>query len=86
MLVYDELLYYEIAFSFVDIPKQVDLFEEFICDHSNISVSRVLDIGCGPSQQLREFSQRGYETVGLDMSPEMLAYLEEKTGEAGVKV
>ena len=86
MPVYDAPLYYEIAFSFVDVPRQVDLFEKFIQDYSNIPVRRVLDIGCGPSQQLREFAVRGYEAVGLDRSPKMLVYLEEKAGEVGVRV
>jgi len=86
MPVYDEPLYYEIAFSFVDVPRQVDLFEKFIKEYSNIPVRRVLDIGCGPSPQLREFSRRGYEAVGLDSSPQMLAYLKEKAGEEGVRV
>jgi SAM-dependent methyltransferase len=86
MPVYDEPLYYEIAFGFVDVPKQIDLFEKFIQDYSGIPVSRVLDIGCGPSQQLRDFARRGYEAVGLDRSPQMLAYLEAKAGEEGVAV
>ena len=86
MPVYDEPLYYEIAFGFVEVPKQIDLFEKFIKEYSIIPVSRVLDIGCGPSQQLREFARRGYEAVGLDRSPQMLAYLEEKAREEGIGV
>lgn len=80
MPVYDEPVYYEIAFSFVDIPMQVDLFEKFIHKYSNIPVRRVLDIGCGPSQQLRELARKGYEAVGLDRSPQMLTYLKERLG------
>ena len=53
MPVYDEPLYYEIAFSFMDSAKQADLFEEFIEKHSGIEVKRFLDIGCGPVLQLR---------------------------------
>lgn len=86
MPVYDEPVYYEIAFSFVDIPRQIDLIEKFIHKYSNIPVRRILDIGCGPSQQLREFTRRGYEAVGLDRSPQMLAYLKEKTREVGGRV
>jgi SAM-dependent methyltransferase len=86
MPVYDEPLYYEIAFGFVDVPKQIDLFEKFIQRYSNIPVRRVLDIGCGPSLQLRELARRGYEAVGLDRSPQMLAYLKDKAGEEGVSV
>jgi SAM-dependent methyltransferase len=83
---YDEPLYYEIAFSFMDSAKQADLFEEFIEKHSGIEVKRFLDIGCGPALQLRELARRGYETIGLDRSPEMLDYLKEKAGEEGIVI
>jgi SAM-dependent methyltransferase len=86
MPVYDEPRYYEIAFSFVDIPRQVDLFEAFIEEYSRSDVRRVLDIGCGPAQQLREMIKRGYEGVGLDRSPQMLGYLAERAEEKGVAV
>lgn len=49
MPVYDEPLYYESAFSFVDAEKQVDLFEKFIKAHSRIKVKKFPDIGCGPA-------------------------------------
>ncbi len=86
MPVYDRPLYYEIAFSFVDPVRQVDLFEEFIGRYSEIDVRRFLDLGCGPSLQLREIARRGYGAVGLDRSPEMLRYLREKAGEKGLRV
>jgi SAM-dependent methyltransferase len=86
MPVYDRPLYYEIAFSFIDPVKQVDLFEEFIGRYSEIEVRRFLDLGCGPSLQLREIARRGYGAVGLDRSPEMLRYLREKAGEEGLSV
>ena len=53
MPVYNEPLYYEIAFSFMNSAKQADLFKEFIEKHSGIAVKRFLDIGCGPVLQLR---------------------------------
>ncbi len=84
--VYNEPLYYEIAFSFVDASKQVDLFEKFIDNYSKVKVRRVLDIACGPSLQLREIAKRGYEAIGLDLSPQMLEYLKRKAKEEGVKI
>jgi len=86
MTVYSHPLYYEIAFSFVDAKKQVDLFERFIKKYSKIEVRRFLDIGCGPSLQLREIARRGYEAVGLDLSFEMLEYLKSRAKEEGLKV
>lgn len=84
--VYGKPLYYEIAFSFIDAKKQVDLFERFIKKYSKIKVKRFLDIGCGPSLQLREIAKRGYEAVGLDSSSEMLKYLEKRAKEEGLRI
>ncbi len=73
--IYNEPFYYEIAFDFVDIAGQIDLFEIFIREYSHIEVKRFLDICCGPSLQLREIARRGYQVVGLDLSGRMLHYL-----------
>lgn len=83
---YKHPLYYEIAFSFFDVKKQVDCFEKIIRDFSKVKVRRFLDVACGPSFQLRELARRGYACVGLDSSPEMLAYLREKAEEEGLKI
>jgi len=79
-------LYYEIAFGFVDVVRQVDLFEKFIEKHSKIGARRFLDIGCGPALQLREIARRGYEAVGLDASSQMLDYLRERGEEEGTEI
>jgi len=86
MEIYKHPLYYEIAFSFFDPKQQVDCFEKIIEKFSKINVKRFLDIACGPSLQLREIAKRGYETVGLDSSLEMLAYLQQKAKEEGIKI
>lgn len=86
MGIYRNALYYEIAFSFFDVKQQVDAFEGIIKRFSGREVKRVLDVACGPSLQLRELAKRGYEAVGLDSSPEMLAYLRKKAKEEGVKI
>jgi SAM-dependent methyltransferase len=86
MEVYKEPLYYEIAFSFINPKKQMELFEEFIEEFSEIRVKRFLDIGCGPGLQLREIAKRGCEAVGLDLSPPMLEYLEERAKEESIEI
>jgi SAM-dependent methyltransferase len=86
MDVYKRPLYYEIAFSFFDVKKQVDTFEEVIKKFSKIRVERFLDVACGPSLQLRELARRGYGAVGLDLTPEMLEYLSKKAEEEGLKI
>jgi len=84
--IYKHPLYYEIAFSFFDVKKQVDAFELVIKEYSKIKVRRFLDIACGPSLQLREIARRGYEGVGLDSTPEMLNYLSERAKEEGLTI
>jgi SAM-dependent methyltransferase len=86
MELYRQPLYYEIAFGFVDPREQVDCFERIIDEFSRIRVNRFLDIACGPSLQLKEIARRGYETVGLDLYPEMLAYLRKKSREEGLRI
>ena len=86
MEVYKQPLYYEIAFSYFDPKKQVDCFERIIRKFSTIEVRRFLDLGCGPSLQLREIARRGYEAIGLDLSSEMLDYLRKKSKEEGTKI
>jgi SAM-dependent methyltransferase len=75
---YRQPLYYEIAFSFFDAPKQVDLIERFVRLHGRRDVRTVLDIACGPSLQLREFARRSYACIGLDLNREMLDYVKSK--------
>jgi len=86
MKIYKMPLYYEVAFGFVDVKKQLALFEEFIERKSKIEVKRFLDIGCGPSRQLRELAKRGHEAVALDSCREMLKYLKDKAAASGVSI
>jgi SAM-dependent methyltransferase len=86
MDMYKNPRYYEIAFSFFDVKKQVDAFELIIKKFSKIKVKRFFDIACGPSLQLREIAKRGYDAVGLDSSPHMLRYLSEKAQEEGLRI
>ena len=86
MQTYNRPLYYEIAFSFVDPKKQVDLFEKLIKKYGKAKAGGFLDIGCGPGPQLLELAKRGYEAVGLDKSAAMLGYLREKAKKEGLKI
>ena len=76
--VYGNPRYYEIAMSFRDIAAEVDIFEQAIKQYSHIAVATVLELGCGPAPHLAELSQRKYQYVGLDLSPEMLAHAQQK--------
>lgn len=86
MSIYKHPLYYEVAFSFFDVKKQIDAFEAIIEKFSKTKVKRFLDVACGPSLQLRELARRGYKTVGLDIAPEMLAYLSDRAKEERLRI
>jgi len=86
MEIYRNPAYYDIAFSFFDVKKQADTFGVIIKKFSKIRVRRLLDLACGPSLQLRELAKRGYETVGLDSSPQMLRHLSGKAKQEGLRI
>ena len=83
---YDHPFYYEVAFGFRDISREVGFFEQCIKKFSKIKVEKVLDIGCGPSPYMLELAKHGYAFVGLDLSKAMLEYSLEKARKAGIKV
>ncbi|NUM52604.1 MAG: class I SAM-dependent methyltransferase [Candidatus Hydrogenedentes bacterium] len=77
--VYDSPEYYEIAFSYRDIAREVDVFEECTRRYSRVRVSRVLEICCGHAPHMEELSRRGYHYIGLDRSETMLARATERS-------
>ena len=83
---YDCPKYYEIAFSFRDIPAEVNVFEECFRHSSNIPVKTVLELGCGNCPHMEELTKRGYKYNGLDLSEAMLDYSKQKASRIGVNV
>jgi SAM-dependent methyltransferase len=81
--VYQHPKYYELAFSFRDIPAEVDVFEAVIKRYSRIPVGRMLELGCGPAPHLPELARRGYTYVGVDLSQPMLAYAQQRAASLG---
>jgi SAM-dependent methyltransferase len=72
--IYDQPRYYEIAFSFRDIPSEVDTFEKCFEMYAGLPVKSVLEVGCGNCPHMVELLRRGYTFTGLDISEAMLAY------------
>jgi len=71
---YDYPEYYEIAFSFRDIPAEVNLFEQCFERFARIPVKSVLELACGNCPHLEELARRGYAFTGLDTNRAMLDY------------
>ncbi|NWG10828.1 class I SAM-dependent methyltransferase [Candidatus Bathyarchaeota archaeon] len=83
---YDYPFYYDVAFSFRDISREVDFFEQCIQKFSKVKVRKVLDVGCGHSPYTQELAKRGYAFTGLDLSKAMLDYSMEKSRKAGIEI
>ncbi len=72
--VYDSPRYYEIAFSYRDVKREVDFIEEVISKYSRTPVRSVLELAAGSSPYMLEFSGRGYKYVGIELNKRMVAY------------
>ena len=53
----------------VDVHGEADLVDQLL----NAPGSRVLDAGCGTGRLAIELARRGYDTVGVDVDPDLLA-------------
>ena len=51
---------------------------EIINKTSPTSSSKILDIGCGTGNQVVNFGSKGYEVLGIDISPSMIKKAKEK--------
>ena len=67
--------YYEIAFGFRDLVKEVDFFEAAFKVFSRSKGKRVLELASGTSPYLGEWHRRGYQYTGLDTSREMIRFV-----------
>lgn len=76
--IYDYPLYYEIAFSFVNLDKQLQFFANLIQNFGRKKLKNILDICCGPSYQLTKYAEMGFFVAGLDNNKKMLSYLDDK--------
>ena len=70
---------YEVAFSYRDILAELAVFNTLIDRHSDIPVSNVLELGCGPAPYVEALTQHGYAYTGLDLSQVMLQYARHRT-------
>src|SRR5262245_39989264 len=51
-----------------------------------VTPGKLIDLGCGTGRSLAEFSSRGFECVGVDLSRESLAVAAKRTGNAAPPV
>lgn len=77
-MLYDHPQYYEVAFSFRDIPREASLLDTCIRSFSKIPVQSVFEIACGPAPHAGELARLGYHYTGLDNNSIMLTYARNK--------
>ncbi|MCL4506486.1 MAG: class I SAM-dependent methyltransferase [Chloroflexi bacterium] len=66
---------YDIAFGDRDFSTECDFLAWCMKTHGQCTAQPVfLEVACGPARHAREFARRGWRSVGLDMSTDMLTY------------
>ena len=73
-MIYDHPQYYEIAFSFRDIPREAAFLGACARRYSDVKVRRMLEIACGFAPHAGALTALGYRYVGLDINQQMLDY------------
>jgi SAM-dependent methyltransferase len=66
-----------------DYAAECDLIERLFHRYSHNSVSSVLDLGCGTGNHAFPVSRRGYDVVGVERAPGMLAVAQARLSESG---
>lgn len=77
-MIYDYPEYYEVAFSFRDIPRETAFIDACIRRFSEIEVKRVLEVACGTAPHAGELARLGYRYIGLDNNRNMLDHATDK--------
>ncbi|HKE64749.1 MAG TPA: class I SAM-dependent methyltransferase, partial [Micromonosporaceae bacterium] len=80
--IYDAALGYEIAFSYRDVPAEVNALVRL----TGREPASVLEICAGPAEHAVECARRGWRATGVDQSPSMLDRARENAASAGVTV
>ena len=57
---------------------ECDFIEAALRAYGPPESTRLLDVGCGSGRHMRVLAGRGFQLTGVDVSPEMVAYVEEQ--------
>ena len=75
---------YDVAFGW-DLTMELDFLEGCLREHAGV-VQRIVEPACGTGRVLESLAKRGYEVLGYDLSPEMVAYAGERLRVSGGRV
>jgi SAM-dependent methyltransferase len=81
---YDDPALYELAFSYRDVPAEVDVLEAWYERRRRAPARRVLELAAGPAAHAIEFAGRGCKVTAVDLSPVMCSYASRRAHGAGV--
>ena len=80
---YSKAKYYDIAFSFKNVPEENQAVLDTFLRHNKRNATSFLDIGAGPASNAIEMAKRGLKSNALDYSTEMVVYGIEKANSVG---
>ncbi|MDX6319766.1 MAG: hypothetical protein QOD35_3166 [Nocardioidaceae bacterium] len=69
--VYDQVEAYEVAFSYRDVPAEVDVLTAWYHRHTTGRLERALELAAGPGDHALELARRGLAVTALDRNPSM---------------
>lgn len=84
--VYGSVEAYELAYSYRDVPAEVDALTTWCERHGSGGPTRVLELACGPADHALEFARRGATVTALDLEPTMVRRAAERAAGEGLKV
>ncbi|HYQ96191.1 MAG TPA: class I SAM-dependent methyltransferase [Candidatus Eisenbacteria bacterium] len=82
---YDSPEIYDVAFGW-DLELELGFVESCLRKHMADPVVRLLEPACGTGRILSALASRGYEVLGYDLSPEMVAFASAKLARSGGQV
>ena len=77
--------YYDIGYRW-NTEAECEFIEACLKAHGPPEGKRLLDIGCGAGRHMIALAKRGYAMTGVDIQPEMVAYVQEAAKRAKVPV
>ena len=77
---------YELAFSYRNIPTEVDAVLGWAEPFLGRPIGSVLELAAGPAEHARELAARGVSATALDLSPAMTEYAEAAATSDGVRL
>jgi SAM-dependent methyltransferase len=63
---------YDALYHDKDYPDECDLLERIFKEYGEGNIKTILDLGCGTGNHAIPLAERGYEVIGIDISPKML--------------